>query len=113
MICSSSFISLGLWMFLIYLLSFDVCSISVKHSDFKINGCSDTEKESMCGSNGDEIWHADFIQKMGVNTLPDFADPLLFPGFYESSVAEQETCQQNLAVCINAYKSPPEEMGMM
>ncbi|XP_026064127.1 H-2 class II histocompatibility antigen, A-U alpha chain-like [Carassius auratus] len=80
------------------------------HKDFKINGCSETEKESMCGSNGDEIWHADFIQKMGVNTLPNFADALLFPGFYDLSVTEQETCQQNLAVCIKAYKSPPEEM---
>uniref|UniRef100_A0A673JPV8 RLA class II histocompatibility antigen, DP alpha-1 chain-like n=1 Tax=Sinocyclocheilus rhinocerous TaxID=307959 RepID=A0A673JPV8_9TELE len=95
---------------LIYLLSLDVCSISVLHNDFKINGCSDTEKESVCGSDGEEIWHADFIQQMGVNTLPDFADALRFPGFYESSIAAQEACKQNLAVCIKAYKSPPEEM---
>uniref|UniRef100_A0A673JVC9 RLA class II histocompatibility antigen, DP alpha-1 chain-like n=1 Tax=Sinocyclocheilus rhinocerous TaxID=307959 RepID=A0A673JVC9_9TELE len=80
------------------------------HNDFKINGCSDTEKESVCGSDGEEIWHADFIQQMGVNTLPDFADALRFPGFYESSIAAQEACKQNLAVCIKAYKSPPEEM---
>ncbi len=94
-------------------LSFDVCSISVIHNDFKMTGCSDTEKESVCGSDGEEIWHADFIQKMGVNTLPDFADPLRFPGFYELSIEEQETCKQNLAVCIKAYNNPPEEMGMM
>ncbi len=50
---------------------------------------------------------------MGVNTLPDFADPLRFPGFYELSIEEQETCKQNLAVCIKAYNNPPEEMGMM
>lgn len=67
----------------------------------------------MYGTDGEEIWHADFTQKMGVTTLPDFADPMTFPGFYEASVADQEVCRQNLAVCIKAYKSPAEEMGMM
>ncbi|XP_043085065.1 H-2 class II histocompatibility antigen, A-U alpha chain-like [Puntigrus tetrazona] len=80
------------------------------HKDFKINGCTDTEKESLYGSDGEEIWHADFIQNVGVNTLPDFADPLRFPGFYELSIAEQETCEHNLAVCIEVYENPPEEM---
>ncbi|ROL48097.1 HLA class II histocompatibility antigen, DP alpha 1 chain [Anabarilius grahami] len=80
------------------------------HNFFTINGCSDTEKESMYGTDGEEIWHADFTQKMGVVTLPDFADPMSFPGFYEASVADQEVCKNNLAVCIKAYKSPAEEM---
>lgn len=65
----------------------------------------------MCGSDGEEMWHADFTQKMGVNTLPDFADPMSFPGFYEQSIAGQEICKENLAVTIKAYNSPPEETG--
>ncbi|XP_016344369.1 H-2 class II histocompatibility antigen, A-U alpha chain-like isoform X2 [Sinocyclocheilus anshuiensis] len=81
-----------------------------QHNDFSITGCSETEKESMTGSDGEEAWHADFNQKTGVVTLPDFADPMSFPGFYEVSLADQEVCKQNLAVLIKAYKSPPEEM---
>lgn len=65
----------------------------------------------MTGSDGEEVWHADFNQKTGVVTLPDFADPMSFSGYYEASVADQEVCKQNLAVLIKAYKSPPEEMG--
>ncbi|KAG1974106.1 RLA class II histocompatibility antigen, DP alpha-1 chain-like [Pimephales promelas] len=80
------------------------------HNYFYITGCSGTEEESMLGSDGEEMWHADFIRKMGVNTLPDFADPMSFPGFYEASVAQQEVCKQNLDVCIKAYNNPPEEM---
>uniref|UniRef100_A0A672LEY6 Zgc:123107 n=1 Tax=Sinocyclocheilus grahami TaxID=75366 RepID=A0A672LEY6_SINGR len=91
-------------------LSFDVSFISAEHKDFSITGCSETEKESMTGSDGEEVWHADFNQKTGVVTLPDFADPTSFPGFYEVSLGDQEVCKQNLAVLIKAYKSPPEEM---
>ncbi|KAK7158412.1 hypothetical protein R3I94_004891 [Phoxinus phoxinus] len=80
------------------------------HNYFNIDGCSDTEKESMVGSDGEEMWHADFNRKLGVNTLPDFADPMSFPGFYETSVGQQEVCKENLAVCIKAYKNPPEEL---
>ncbi|KAK9977208.1 hypothetical protein ABG768_019029 [Culter alburnus] len=80
------------------------------HNFFSINGCSDTEKESMYGTDGEEMWHADFTQMNGVVTLPDFADPMSFAGFYQESIAEQEVCKQNLAVCIKAYKSPAEEM---
>ncbi len=65
----------------------------------------------MIGSDGEEAWHADFNQKTGVATLPDFADPMSFEGFYVASIAEQEVCKQNLATLIKAYESPPEEMG--
>ncbi|XP_067308422.1 H-2 class II histocompatibility antigen, A-U alpha chain-like [Pseudorasbora parva] len=80
------------------------------HDYFNIEGCSETEKESMCGSDGEEIWHADFTQKMGVITLPDFADPMSFPGYYEQSIGQQEVCKQNLAVLLKVYNKPPEEM---
>uniref|UniRef100_A0A673KGH8 Zgc:123107 n=1 Tax=Sinocyclocheilus rhinocerous TaxID=307959 RepID=A0A673KGH8_9TELE len=73
-------------------------------------------KESMTGSDGEEAWHADFNQKTGVVTLPDFADPMSFPGFYEVSLADQEVCKQNLfwlAIVFNMndvqlFTDPPE-----
>uniref|UniRef100_A0A672M0Y9 Zgc:123107 n=1 Tax=Sinocyclocheilus grahami TaxID=75366 RepID=A0A672M0Y9_SINGR len=82
----------------------------MQHKDFSITGCSETEKESMTGSDGQEAWHADFNQKTGVVTLPDFADPMSFPGYYEESVAEQDVCKQNLAVLIKlcVFTDPPE-----
>ncbi|KAK2907380.1 hypothetical protein Q8A67_006365 [Cirrhinus molitorella] len=82
----------------------------LEHNDFSVSGCSETEKESLYGSDGEEAWHADFNQKTGVVTLPDFADPMSFDGFYEASVGQLEVCRQNLAVLIKAYKSPSEEM---
>ncbi|XP_073701427.1 H-2 class II histocompatibility antigen, A-U alpha chain-like [Garra rufa] len=95
------------------ILTLTVClttDAQLEHNDFLISGCSETEKEYMTGSDGEEAYHTDFDQKQGVVTLPDFADPICFPGFYEISVEEIEICKQNLAVLIKAYKSPPEEM---
>uniref|UniRef100_A0A671NVV8 Zgc:123107 n=1 Tax=Sinocyclocheilus anshuiensis TaxID=1608454 RepID=A0A671NVV8_9TELE len=81
----------------------------LEHKDFSITGCSETEKESMTGSNGEEAWHADFNKKTGVVTLPDFADPMSFPGYYEESVAEQEVCKQNMkGHPLHNFFNPPE-----
>lgn len=65
----------------------------------------------MYGFDGEELYHSDFNKKEAVATLPDFADPLSFPGFYEQAVVNQEIDKQNLAICIKAYKNPREEMG--
>ncbi|XP_016392169.1 H-2 class II histocompatibility antigen, A-U alpha chain-like [Sinocyclocheilus rhinocerous] len=99
-----------LYLAILTLTAFLSADAQLEHKDFSITGCSETEKESMTGSDGEEAWHADFNQKTGVVTLPDFADPMSFPGYYEESVAKQEVCKQNLAVLIKAYESPPEEM---
>ncbi|KAK2905538.1 hypothetical protein Q8A67_007337 [Cirrhinus molitorella] len=99
-----------LYLAILALTVFLSANAQLQHNDFSISGCSDTEKESMIGSDGEEVWHADFNQKTGVVTLPDFADPMSFPGYYEASIAEQEMCKHNLAILIKAYKSPPEEM---
>ncbi|XP_058627149.1 H-2 class II histocompatibility antigen, A-U alpha chain-like [Onychostoma macrolepis] len=99
-----------LYLAMLSLTVFLSADAQLEHNDFSITGCSETEKESMTGSDGEEAWHADFNQKTGVVTLPDFADPMSFLGFYEESIADQEVCKQNLAVLIKAYKSPPEEM---
>uniref|UniRef100_A0A8C1PZS5 Major histocompatibility complex class II integral membrane alpha chain gene n=1 Tax=Cyprinus carpio TaxID=7962 RepID=A0A8C1PZS5_CYPCA len=83
----------------------------VVHRDVAFTGCSDTEKEFLIGFDGEELWHADFIRKEGVVTVPDFADPISFPGFYESGVANIEVCKQNLATYIKAYNSPDEQIA--
>ncbi|XP_073723478.1 H-2 class II histocompatibility antigen, A-U alpha chain [Misgurnus anguillicaudatus] len=80
------------------------------HNDFKLIGCSDTEKEYLFGFDGEELFHSDFNKKEGVVTVPEFADPVSFPGFYEQGVVDQEVCKQNLAIAIKAYKNPREEM---
>ncbi len=85
--------------------------VSVVHEDYYLNGCSDTEKENLYGTDGEELWHADFIKGVGVVTLPDFSDPITFPGQYQAAVAELQICKQNLAVAIEAYKNPQEKMG--
>lgn len=82
----------------------------IVHEDFAIRGCSDTEKEDMYGMDEEELWHADFNQKKGVETLPDFGDPITFPENYEASEAEMAICKSNLASLTKAFKSPPPEM---
>ncbi|KAA0713775.1 II histocompatibility antigen, DP beta 1 chain HLA class [Triplophysa tibetana] len=99
-----------LHVFILLLLVHVSTEVEVEHHDFQITGCSDTEKEDMYGFDGEEIYHSDFNKKEGVVTLPEFADPISFPGFYESGVANQEVCKQNLANCNKAYKNPREEM---
>lgn len=73
-------------------------------------GCSDTEKEHMYGMDGEEVYHSDFIKGEGVVTLPDFADPIGYPGAYEQGLSEMQVCKANLDVAIKAYKNPQEKM---
>nr|WOW72661.1 MHC class II antigen alpha chain [Gymnocypris eckloni] len=82
----------------------------VVHRDFGFVGCSDTEKEDLYGFDGEEMYHSDFIRKEGVVTLPDFADPVGFPGFYEGGVSNLEVCKRNLALDITVFKSPDEQL---
>ncbi len=85
--------------------------VSVVHEDYALTACSDTEKADLYGMDGEEQWHADFIKGVGVVTLPDFSDPITFPGYYQSAVVNQEACKANLAISIKAYKNPQEKMG--
>ncbi|KTG39618.1 hypothetical protein cypCar_00034707 [Cyprinus carpio] len=99
-----------MYCFIKLILVFVCLFVSVLHEDFNLNGCSDTEKENMYGMDGEELWHADFIKGVGVITQPDFSDPLGYDGFYQGAVVNAETCKQNLAVAIKAYKNPQEKM---
>ncbi|XP_073675476.1 H-2 class II histocompatibility antigen, A-U alpha chain-like [Garra rufa] len=82
----------------------------VVHTDDIFLGCSDTEKEFLIGFDGEELFHSDFIRKEGVVTVPDFADSISFPGFYENSAAQLEVCKQNLAIASKAHNSPDEQL---
>ncbi|MGD1490673.1 class II MHC alpha chain Ig domain-containing protein, partial [Vibrio harveyi] len=99
-----------LYVFMFMLAALVSSENKVVHKDFHLTGCSDTEKEDMYGMDGEELWHADFIKGVGVVTLPDFADPISYPGFYEAGLSEMQVCKANLAVAIEAYKNPQEKM---
>ncbi|XP_037391936.1 H-2 class II histocompatibility antigen, A-U alpha chain-like isoform X2 [Pygocentrus nattereri] len=80
-----------------------------QHMDLALHLCSETEKEKIYGVDGEETWHADFIQGKGVMTLPDFANPLSYgEGAYQAAVADVDVCKHNLAVIVKATKSPAE-----
>uniref|UniRef100_A0A673HZM0 Ig-like domain-containing protein n=1 Tax=Sinocyclocheilus rhinocerous TaxID=307959 RepID=A0A673HZM0_9TELE len=90
-------------------ISFDILSVSVVHNSFVFTGCSDTEKEELYGTDGEEVFHSDFIGKKGLLTLPDFADfvnSTSYDGFYEQSVGSLEVCRNYLDIQIKAYKPP-------
>ncbi|KAL6456311.1 hypothetical protein MHYP_G00348540 [Metynnis hypsauchen] len=71
------------------------------HKDIALYLCSETEKEKIHGLDGEEMWHADFIQGKGVMTMPQFADPVSFSeGAYENAVSQTDNCKRNLEVCI-------------
>uniref|UniRef100_A0A673I9I8 Ig-like domain-containing protein n=1 Tax=Sinocyclocheilus rhinocerous TaxID=307959 RepID=A0A673I9I8_9TELE len=91
-------------------ISFDILSVSVVHNSFVFTGCSDTEKEELYGTDGEEVFHSDFIGKKGLLTLPDFADfvnSTSYDGFYEQSVGSLEVCRNYLDIQIKAYSEPP------
>ncbi|XP_043102148.1 HLA class II histocompatibility antigen, DP alpha 1 chain-like [Puntigrus tetrazona] len=85
-------------------------SAEIVHEYFGIHGCSETDGEDMHGLDEEEMWHADFNQKRGVLTLPDFAIPIEFYGFYEESVIEMTGCKSDVAFLTKMFKSPPPEM---
>ncbi|KAL2092148.1 hypothetical protein ACEWY4_011946 [Coilia grayii] len=77
------------------------------HVDLALSGCSGCDGEDMNGLDGEEMAHADFMSGKYVMTLPEFADPFVYPeGTYEAAVAGQQVCKQNLAVAIQAYRHP-------
>uniref|UniRef100_A0A8C1GKJ3 Ig-like domain-containing protein n=1 Tax=Cyprinus carpio TaxID=7962 RepID=A0A8C1GKJ3_CYPCA len=77
--------------------------ISVVHEYVGIHGCSETDGEDMHGLDEEEMWHADFNQKRGVVTLPDFANPLEFPQYYETS----NICDSNLLFSFCVFLDAP------
>ncbi|KAI4880981.1 hypothetical protein NFI96_013662, partial [Prochilodus magdalenae] len=81
----------------------------VVHKDIAVSLCSDTFREYMYGLDGEEKYHADFEKGEGVMTLPDFAEPFLYPvGFYQLSLDDMVICQSNLKFCAKTLNYPEE-----
>ncbi|RXN31741.1 mamu class II histocompatibility DR alpha chain-like protein [Labeo rohita] len=99
-----------LYVFMFMLAALVSSENRVVHEDFYVMGCSDKEKEHMYGMDGEELYHSDFIKGVGVDTLPEFSDPMTFPGFYDQGLSEMQVCKANLDVAIKAYKNPQEKM---
>ncbi|GAA6085352.1 H-2 class II histocompatibility antigen, A-U alpha chain-like [Tachysurus ichikawai] len=82
----------------------------IKHVDIQLIGCTESDKEYMIEHDDEEMIHSDFKKQDLVMKLPDFADPIQWPGAYEQSVSEQEICKHNLDVAVTSYKNPPEAL---
>ncbi|XP_066499270.1 H-2 class II histocompatibility antigen, A-B alpha chain-like isoform X2 [Hoplias malabaricus] len=81
---------------------------AVKHQDLTIGLCSDSERESIYGLDGEEMWNADFSLEKGDMTLPQFADPFTYEeGTYEAAVYYIKICRNILGHIIQSYNNPP------
>uniref|UniRef100_A0A667Z569 Ig-like domain-containing protein n=1 Tax=Myripristis murdjan TaxID=586833 RepID=A0A667Z569_9TELE len=93
------------------ILSWLLCvRAEVLHEGIVIRGCSSSDEEFMIGADAEEGGYVDFKNHRGVITLPKFADPLTFPGFYELAVAQLEICKYDLANFDRDYKNPPVKL---
>ncbi|XP_016520752.1 mamu class II histocompatibility antigen, DR alpha chain-like isoform X1 [Poecilia formosa] len=84
--------------------------LSVQHDSFRVLACSDTDGLNMITLDGEEAWHADFIQETGVDTLPDFVSHPSFSGIYEQSVGQLQVCKNNLKIIRIGLKDIPDPL---
>uniref|UniRef100_A0A3P8R7U6 Ig-like domain-containing protein n=1 Tax=Astatotilapia calliptera TaxID=8154 RepID=A0A3P8R7U6_ASTCA len=95
---------------LLLFLSCVLCvSADVLHEDIAISGCSDSDGEDMYGLDGEELAYADFNKQEMIYPQPPFVDPMTVPGGYESSVAFQHTCRENMKLFGKGMKDFPLE----
>ncbi|KAG7454034.1 hypothetical protein MATL_G00264030 [Megalops atlanticus] len=96
---------------IIFLSSFVIYTeAQASHEDIRSVGCSDAaDEEDVKDLNGDEIRYIDFNKKEAVSTLPEFADPINWPGSYENSLGHLAICKNDLGVVKKAEKNPPPE----
>ena len=85
-------------------------SSSARHRVVGLTMCSDKDQEIMYGDNGEEMYHIDFSKGIGVMTLPQFSDPVTYPGAYEQSITNMDVCKFNLKVWAKNYNKP-EALG--
>ncbi|XP_076581475.1 RLA class II histocompatibility antigen, DP alpha-1 chain-like [Chaetodon auriga] len=97
-------------MMLVLVVSCVLCvSADSLHEDLSILGCSDSDGEDMYALEGEEVWVADFINKRGEEPQPNFMGHISYPGAYETAVADQQTCKQNLKNSRKNNKNVPVE----
>ncbi|XP_072314561.1 H-2 class II histocompatibility antigen, A-B alpha chain-like [Eucyclogobius newberryi] len=75
------------------------------HEDLVIVACSDSDKETMYGLDGEVTYYSDFDKQQEVYTLPEFGDPITCPDCYDGAVGNQHVCQANLKVLREAMKN--------
>uniref|UniRef100_A0A3P9DQ85 H-2 class II histocompatibility antigen, A-U alpha chain n=1 Tax=Maylandia zebra TaxID=106582 RepID=A0A3P9DQ85_9CICH len=89
---------------------FVLCGSEYLFFDISTVGCSDSDGENMYGLDGEELAYADFNKQEFIYPLPPFIDPMTVPGGYESSVAFQHTCRENMKLFGKGMKDyPPEQ----
>ncbi|XP_007561722.1 RLA class II histocompatibility antigen, DP alpha-1 chain-like [Poecilia latipinna] len=84
-------------------------SADVLHKDLSIDGCSDSDGESVYTLDREVLWYANFQKGEGVEPLPPFIDQMSRPGAYETAVANQQICRANLRTIRIAMKDIPDE----
>ncbi|XP_015260424.1 PREDICTED: H-2 class II histocompatibility antigen, A-U alpha chain-like [Cyprinodon variegatus] len=94
---------------LFFLLCLVLCvSSDGLHDSFRFIACTDTEGFNMITLDDEEVWHADFIQQKGVDTMPDFVSHPSTEGLFEQSVGQQELCKYNLKRIRKGLKDIPD-----
>nr|AAD39869.1 MHC class II antigen [Ictalurus punctatus] len=78
-----------------------------KFHHLELSACSEKDKEYMVGSDGEEMFYADFEKKDIVNALPPFADPGEFTGGFAFAESKTANCQANLQVLSVEFKDKP------
>ncbi|XP_008433460.1 H-2 class II histocompatibility antigen, A-U alpha chain-like [Poecilia reticulata] len=84
-------------------------SAGVLHEDRHVDGCSDSDGESVYALDREVLWYANFQRGEGVEPLPPFVDNISYPGGYELAVANQQVCRMNLKTMRTAMKDIPDE----
>ncbi|KAE8294793.1 hypothetical protein D5F01_LYC05710 [Larimichthys crocea] len=97
-------------MIVVLVLSSVLCvSADSPHRDLRIFGCSDSDGEEMYSLDGEEVWYADFIRGEGVDPQPSFTDHMIYvEGVYDTAVANQAICKNNLKIQRESIKDPLE-----
>ncbi|XP_028993875.1 RLA class II histocompatibility antigen, DP alpha-1 chain-like isoform X1 [Betta splendens] len=82
------------------------------HSDFAVNGCSDTDGELVYGLDDEDTWYADFVNGRGVEPQPSFMDHISHTGdMYQQALEGQRICKRNLGLRRQAMKDIPLKNG--
>nr|WIM36850.1 MHC class II antigen alpha chain [Ogcocephalus cubifrons] len=96
---------------MVLILSSVLCvSADSHHEEFQIVACSQSDGEMMLALDNEELWYADFVNHVGVDAQPSFADHSTFDGWYPQAEANRGICQENLRKTLLYLKNPPVEL---
>ncbi|XP_030646810.1 RLA class II histocompatibility antigen, DP alpha-1 chain [Chanos chanos] len=100
-----------LYLFILAILTAVVSTgAQVKHRDTGMFGCFDTKQgEYFYALDGDEMGHADYVQKKFFMTLPEFAAAFSYgDDMYADAEGKQGACKQNIQSSIKGHNNPEE-----